>query len=136
MDTPVTSAPQRRTSALRPELLIGVVVVLLIGAVLGFFAWKQSQEEPVSIAEVLGDLRKYDGLSVTLKGRVAAPTNLFGIKYFELDDGTGSVKVVTERGLPAEGSEITVSGIVKQAMQVGDMELTVILEPAMGDEGD
>ncbi len=132
MDT-AKPADTRRAAALRPEMLIGIVVVLLLGAVLAFFVWKGSREEPVSIAEVLGDLRSWDGQSVSLEGTVSAPTNLFGLKYFQLDDGTGTVKVVTERGLPADGSTIKVTGVVKQAVQIGDMELTVIYEPAVGE---
>ena len=85
------------------------------------------------IAEVLDDLRRYDGQSVVLKGTVGAPMNLFGVvKYFDLTDDSGTIKVVTERGLPAEGSEVEVTGIVKQAMQVGGVELTVLYEPAVG----
>lgn len=145
MDSPAAStgpassgaANLRRASALRPELLIGGILIVLAALVMGWFIWQQAQEKPVTIGEILGDLRKYDGISVTVKGTAEAPTNLFGVmKFYDLRDSSGTIKVVTERGLPAEGSEITVTGVVKQAMQVAGMELTVLYEPATGEEGE
>ena len=133
MDGPQTPAGGRRSAALSPALLAGLVVVLLLGGLLLFFVLRASREEPVSVATILADLRTYDGQSVTLKGRALSPTNIFGLKYYDLDDGSGSIKVITERGLPAEGSEITVTGVVKQAVQIGEMELTVVYEPQLGE---
>lgn len=130
MDSGPAHATHRRASALSLPVIIGLIVVLLGGGVLAFFVWRGSQVRPTPVRDILSDLRTWDGQSVTIHGKVEAPTNLVLLKFYDINDGTGTIKVVTERGLPAAGSEIDVTGIVNQLYQVAGNEYTVILEPA------
>lgn len=134
MDTAASSsgkAPGRS-----PAALIGVIVlVLALAGGGGFYAWQSLQHKPLTIAEITSDIREYDGKTVTVKGTVARSVNILGIKAYEVSDGSGDIRVITERGLPSEGSEVTVTGVVNQAFKLGPAEVIVIMEPAEGGGG-
>ena len=80
------------------------------------------------IGHIISDPRAYEGKSVSIEGKVTNIFSLIFIKYFELDDGTGSIGVVTNKPLPAKGRTIQVTGEVRQAFSIGDQNLTVVLE--------
>lgn len=116
-----------------PGTLIGAIVVALaLAGGGGWFAWQSLQHKPLSIAEVTSDIREYDGKTVTVKGSVARSVNILGFKSYEISDGSGTIRVITERGLPSEGSEVEVTGVVNQAFKLGPAEVIVIMEPAEG----
>lgn len=134
MDT--AASPSGKAPGKSPAALIGVIVlVLALAGGGGFYAWQSLQKKPLTIAEVTGGIREYDGKTVTVKGTVSRSVNVLGLKTFEISDGTASIRVVTERGLPSEGSEVTVTGVVNQAFKLGPAEIIVILEPAEGGGG-
>jgi hypothetical protein len=58
--------------------------------------------------------------------------SLIFVKYFTLDDGTGSITVVTEKPLPAKGERLTVKGTVEEAFSLGDQTMTLIVEEKEG----
>ena len=88
----------------------------------------QQMPRPIPIADVLGDLRTYDGTTVTVQGVVSTPMNLLGMKYFTLTDDTGEIIVVTEHGLPHEGKDVRVIGQVNQMFEIAGVSMTVIFE--------
>ena len=83
-------------------------------------------------ATKVGDIKKtpgaYDGRTVTIVGKVTSAHNLVLVKYYEVDDGTGEIPVVTESGLPKEGDSVRVKGRVSQAFALGTARLVVIVE--------
>jgi len=81
-----------------------------------------------SIGDILAHPREYAGRSVTVQGEVKNVFSLLVIKYFTLDDGTGSIIVVTERPLPKNGERIKVKGRVEEAFSLGEQTLTLIIE--------
>jgi hypothetical protein len=84
------------------------------------------------LATKIGDIQKapgkYDGRSVTVAGKVTSAHNLLIVKYYEVDDGTGKIPVVTASALPGEGKSVTVKGKVNQAFSLGAAHLVVIVE--------
>ena len=84
------------------------------------------------LATKIGDIQKapgqYDGRSVTIAGKVTGTHNLVFVKYYEVEDGTGRIPVVTESALPNEGDRVTVKGKVNQAFSVGSTHFVVIVE--------
>ncbi len=119
--------PRRRGN---PTLVVGiiVVVVIVVGGILAYVAWQAIEARPTPIGDILADMRTYDGQPVTVRGEVASVLNILGLKAFDLDDGSGTIKVVTQRGLPQQGETVTVSGVVNEMFNVGGMNMTVILE--------
>jgi hypothetical protein len=110
-------------------VIVGIFVVVALAVGLWALAYMRLTPHPLAISAVLGDLRRYDGQTVTVQGTVRAAFNVAGVKWYELNDGTGSVMVVTDRGLPREGDYERVTGQVKQLFQLGDATYTVIEEP-------
>ena len=85
-------------------------------------------------ATKIGDIKKtptaYDGKTVTIAGKVTSAHNLLVVKYYQVDDGTGEIPVVTQSELPHEGEDVHVKGTVNQAFVLGTARLVVIVEQA------
>lgn len=110
-------------------LKVGILVsVILLAVVLAYFAWQRIEHsKAIPIGEILSDLREYDGKMVHIEGEVSNTMNLV-YKWFELSDESGSIIVVTERGLPTIGTTVSVDGTVNELFNLGGISKTVILE--------
>ena len=97
----------------------------LLGATLSWFA---ASAGAVSIGQVLGDPRTYADKTVTVEGAVVGVLSLFVVKYFTLNDGTGSINVITEKPLPRKGSRIRVTGKISELFSLGTQTLLVLTE--------
>lgn len=80
------------------------------------------------IGDILAHPRDYADKTVTVEGEVKNVFSLIVVKYFTLDDGTGSITVITERPLPRKGEKLKVTGTVKEGFSLGDQSLTLIVE--------
>jgi 3D (Asp-Asp-Asp) domain-containing protein len=80
------------------------------------------------IRQILADPRAYEGKTVTVDGEVTNTFSLVFIKYFELNDGTGTLGVVSDKPLPAKGQRLKVTGEVREAFSLGDRNVTVLIE--------
>ena len=85
-------------------------------------------------ATKIGDIQKapgqWDGRTVTVAGKVTGTHNLLVVKYYQVDDGTGEIAVVTQSALPKEGENVRVKGRVEQAFALGTAHVVVIVEAA------
>jgi hypothetical protein len=119
------------TGGSRTALWAGLIILgaVVAGGII-YLAIQASGPRPVPIGDILADLRKYDGQTVTIAGEASNPLNVLVMKAYDVSDGTGSIKVVTERGLPAAGSVVRVEGVVHEVFNLGGMNYTVLLEPA------
>ncbi|NJD55653.1 MAG: hypothetical protein FIA94_04510 [Nitrospirae bacterium] len=81
------------------------------------------------IKNILDNPRDYSDKTVKVSGEVTEVFSLFVIKYFVVKDSTGEIIVVTPRPLPRKGSQITVTGTVREAFSLGDKQVIVIVEP-------
>jgi aspartyl/asparaginyl-tRNA synthetase len=62
------------------------------------------------IKDILDHPRDYQSKEITVYGTVTNAVSLLVIKYYEVQDGTGSIKVVTDNLLPAKGEKLKVTG--------------------------
>jgi hypothetical protein len=62
------------------------------------------------IKDLLNHPRDYENKDVTIYGTVTNATSLLVIKYFEIEDDTGTIKVITDKLLPAKGEKMRVAG--------------------------
>jgi len=81
----------------------------------------------------IGDLAKnsagYDGKTVQVSGTVKSAAGALGYGVYQVDDGTGTIMVVTESGgAPAQGAKIGVRGIFHSAFTIGTDVVAVIVE--------
>ncbi len=72
-----------------------------------------------TISQISADPGKYQNKEVGLIGTVTDSYGLLGNGAYELDDGTGRIWVVTQRGVPSRGSRVGVSGRVYSGLQFG-----------------
>lgn len=70
-----------------------------------------------TIADLKSNPAKYNGKGVTVAGVVktsyggSIPGTNFGGGIYEIDDGTGSIWVIAEGGVPNKGAQIAVEGM-------------------------
>ena len=81
-----------------------------------------------SISKILESPSKFQDKIVTVKGKVTESIIAFGLGYFVLSDGTGSIAIIPSKTFPKVGEEVKIKGTVKNAFVIGDKSLSVILE--------
>ena len=80
------------------------------------------------ISKIIDSPRDYDGKTVTVSGEVTETFAFFVLKYFVVDDKTGTITVITQRPLPKKGTKIRVKGVVSEMFSLGDTQALVIIE--------
>ena len=80
------------------------------------------------VRDILERPGDFEGKTVSVAGTVAQSTNLVFLRFYEIDDGTGRIAVVTKKAVPAEGTQVIATGMVRQAFAVGKDRLTVLVE--------
>lgn len=80
------------------------------------------------IRDIVENPRKYADRTVTVRGDVQDTFGFGAIKYFTVSDGTGSLRVTTERPLPKKGERIRVTGQVKESFSLGTSSSVVLVE--------
>jgi hypothetical protein len=82
---------------------------------------------PTKIKDVLDHPRDFEGKDITLSGTVTNSVSLLLIKYYEIQDGTGSIKIVTDKLLPSRGEKLAVTGRM-MVVELGTERWIVIRE--------
>jgi hypothetical protein len=80
------------------------------------------------IGDILQHPRDYDGKIVKVAGTARGVTSIGPLRSFVLDDGTGTIRVLTERAVPREGEQLKVRGTVQQSFAIFGENLIVIRE--------
>lgn len=81
------------------------------------------------IGDLLDDPSRYDGKSVRIAGDVKEAAGVLGYGTYRVDDGTGTLLVLTRSGgVPREGAEIGVEGIFRSVFTLGDISGAVLME--------
>lgn len=109
----------RRAPARR---LVSVALALLLAAVAGC-------KGATPIHDLLSNAAGYDGKTVQVAGDVKNAAGVLGHGVYQVDDGTGTITVVTEKGgVPTQGSKVGVRGTFHSAFTVGTDVVAVIVE--------
>lgn len=80
-----------------------------------------------TVAELQADPGRYEGKDVALKGRVTNSYGALGSGAYELDDGTGKIWVVTDRGVPAKNAQVRTAGRLQAGAVVGGRSIGMAL---------
>jgi hypothetical protein len=82
-----------------------------------------------SIGTVLSDPEQYDGEAIRVRGEV---TESFAVPFvgggYRVNDGTGTLAVVSSDGAPAEGATVEVRGTFRSVFTLGTENLSVLEE--------
>jgi len=99
--------------------LAGVVMLTVLGGCAG----------TVRIGTLLDDPSQFDGDRVRVDGEV---TGSFGVPVvggaYRISDGTGTLTVVSEEGVPRSGAQVSVEGTFRSVYMLGSQSLSVIQE--------
>ena len=107
---------------------IAFTALLLLGLIAGC-------QSTVSIKTLLDDPSQYDKKTVRIVGTVSNSVGVLGYGAYKVDDGTGTLTVVSkEGGAPREGARVGVEGEFRTAFNVGTETLAVLIEKRRGAE--
>jgi hypothetical protein len=82
------------------------------------------------IKELLDDPSRFDGKTVRIAGEVTESIGALGVGAYQVNDGTGTLTVVSKAGgsTPRVGAKIGVEGKFRSAFTLGFRSLAVLLE--------
>jgi len=81
------------------------------------------------IKSLLDDPARFNGKTVRIAGEVKASIGIIGYGAYRVDDGTGSLQVVTQQGgAPREGARVGVEGTFRSAYTLGTETAAVVVE--------
>lgn len=105
----------------------GLATVLLLAAVaLTAVAGCRST---MPIGRLLDDPQRFDGRAVRVEGEVVRAAGALGYGAYQVDDGTGTLVVVSEGGgVPREGARVRVDGRFQALLTVGRTSVAGLLE--------
>jgi len=109
-----------RRSAFRSLAIAGLLALALAGCKGGGVT---------TIKTLLDDPGRFDKQTVRVAGTVGKSVGIMGYGAYQIDDGTGSISVVSqEGGAPREGAKVGVEGEFRSAFTLGTQSVAVIME--------
>ena len=89
---------------------------ILLGFVLWAFAMSGCEQKTIN--QIKAEPSKYANRDVAVAGQVTRSFSVLGRGAYEIDDGTGKLWVVSEKGVPREGSKVVVKGKIRDAFDL------------------
>ena len=81
-----------------------------------------------SIAKINLDPGRFAGKEITIAGRVTDSFGALGTGAFQIDDGTGTMWVFSEKfGIPSSGANLAVTGVIQQGFAIAGRNFATIL---------
>lgn len=87
-------------------------------ALVGAFALVAAGCATTNVARLLAEPQRYANRDVGLKGDVVESVSLLGHGAYKLDDGTGTIWIVSKHGVPRRGARVKVKGKVRDVVDV------------------
>jgi hypothetical protein len=84
-----------------------------------------------SINQVLADPGRYRDKEVKLSGSVVDSYSFVGNGAYQIEDKTGKLWVVSNRGVPRKGAHVSVKGTVREGFSLGSVGDKLKLPPAV-----
>jgi hypothetical protein len=91
------------------------------GAVIVLAAVLASGCAGTTINRILAEPDRYRQRDVTLKGDVTRSASVLGRGAYQLDDGTGTIWVVSKQGVPRQGARVKVEGRIRDVVDLGGL---------------
>lgn len=82
------------------------------------------------IKELLDDPSRFDGKTVRIAGEVKESVGALGVGVYQVNDGTGTLTVVSKagNGTPRVGAKVGVEGEFRSAFTLGSQTVAVLME--------
>jgi hypothetical protein len=91
------------------------------GAILAVSALVPAACASKTINQVLADPSRYRNRQVRLSGSVVDSFSLANRGAYRIDDDTGQLWVVSDRGTPRKGARVTVNGTIREGFNLGSL---------------
>ena len=101
---------------------LGLIVLFTVT----FFATACPKRETIS--KINADPGRYRNKDVSVAGTVGDGYGFLNYGVYEIDDGTGRLLVITQRGVPSRGSKVGAKGRVYTGASYGGRSFGTILE--------
>lgn len=85
-----------------------------------------------TINQVLADPSRYRDRQVRLSGSVVDSYSLANRGAYRIDDNTGQLWVVSDRGTPRKGARVTVEGTIREGFNLGSLGDRIDLPAGVG----
>jgi hypothetical protein len=77
--------------------------------------------EQKTIHHILLDPHRYANQEVAVVGKVVQSYSLMGHGAYAVDDGTGTLWVISQGGVPREGARVGVKGKIRDVVNLGEL---------------
>ena len=94
---------------------LAVIAILVISALM------MAGCEQKTVNEILADPGSFANKEVTVAGTVARSYSVLGKGAYEIDDGTGKLWIVSDKGVPREGAKVAVKGTIRDGYNLGSI---------------
>ena len=74
-----------------------------------------------TINHIMAEPSRYANRDVTVQGTVTQSVSLLGHGSYRIDDGTGSLWVVSNKGVPRKGARVKVTGKIRDVVDLGSV---------------
>jgi hypothetical protein len=85
-----------------------------------------------SINQVLADPSRYRDREVRLSGSVVDSYSLVNRGAYRIDDGTGTLWVVSNMGVPRRSARVKVTGTIREGFNIGSLGDRINLPAGLG----
>jgi hypothetical protein len=77
--------------------------------------------EEKRINEIMADPQRYSNREVGVVGKVVQSYSVLGKGAYQVDDGTGKLWVVSDKGVPRKGARVGVKGKIRDGYDLGTL---------------
>ena len=102
------------------------VLLVLTGMVLFLSGCEQK-----TIKHILADPHRYATQEVGVAGKVVSSYSVLDHGAYEVDDGTGTLWVISSTGVPREGARVGVKGTIHDGFNLGELGAILKLPEAV-----
>jgi len=88
--------------------------------------------EEKSVNQIMADPHRYTNQDVGIRGTVIESYSVAGHGIYRVDDGTGRLWIVSDKGVPRKGAKVAVLGKIKDGYNLGDLGALVKLPERLG----
>lgn len=104
---------------------------LAVLAVLAVVAMAAQACAAKSVNQILADPSRYRDREVTVSGAVVDSYSFASSGAYRIDDRTGQLWVVSDRGVPRKGARVTVKGRIREGFNLGSLGDRITLPPGV-----
>ena len=100
------------------RITIGRASVLMVLAFMVLFL-AACQEKTIN--QIMADPHRYANREVGIVGHVVQSYSVVGKGVYQVDDGTGKLWVVSDKGVPRKGARVAVKGTIRDGFDLGSL---------------